>query len=265
MDELRTGVSFLFVPGDRPDRFAKAAAAGADAVILDLEDAVDVAEKGRARREVAAWLGGAGTACVRVNAAGTSEHALDLEALRDRPGLAGIVLPKAELASASAVVTSCAVPVIALLESAAGVAEAAAIASVSGVVRLAFGHLDYAVDIGAQPSRTAMLHARSMLVHASRLAGLPGPIDGVTTALDDRRLLLEDVRHAQEVGMAAKLLIHPRQVDATHQAFGPDEESVRWAKRTVDAVADGSAVGVDGHMVDAPVVARARAILARIR
>jgi citrate lyase subunit beta/citryl-CoA lyase len=90
---------------------------------------------------------------------------------------------------------------------------------------------------------------------------LPGPVDGVTTALDATELLEEDVRHARELGMTAKLLIHPRQVMPTQAGFRPDEESVRWARGVVAAVANGSAVGVDGHMVDAPVLARARLIL----
>lgn len=265
MESLRSGLSFLFVPGDRPDRFEKAVAAGADVVILDLEDAVDASAKERARRDTAAWLGRAGSVCVRVNAAGTAEHTRDLDALRGSPGLAGVVLPKADLASTSTAATNCGVPVIALVESAVGVAEAGAVAAAPGVVRLAFGHLDYAVDIGAQPSHTAMLQARSTLVHASRLAGLPGPIDGVTTALDDAGTLLDDVRHAQEVGMAGKILIHPRQVQPAHEAFRPDPESVQWANRVIAAVDGGSAVSIDGHMADAPVIARAQEILARAR
>jgi citrate lyase subunit beta / citryl-CoA lyase len=261
---LHTGVSFLFVPGDRSDRFGKAVATAADLVVIDLEDAVDPADKWRARAAAAAWLAGRGRACVRVNAHGSAEFDRDLQALAGLPGLAAVVVPKADLASTRSVAKRCPAPMIALIESAAGIAEAAAVAARPGVARLAFGHLDYAFDIGAQPSRTAMLHARSTLVHASRLAGLPGPIDGVTTALDDVEALGDDLRHAQEIGMTGKLLIHPRQVAPTNVAFGPDESTVRWAQRVLDAAATGAAVRVDGHMVDAPVIARARAVLAQL-
>jgi citrate lyase subunit beta / citryl-CoA lyase len=265
LSALRTGVAFLFVPGDRPDRFEKAVATGADLVVIDVEDAVDPVDKRRARAAATAWLAGQGRACVRVNARGSAEFDLDLEALGGLPGLAAVVVPKADLASTSSVATRCSAPMIALIESAAGIAEAAAVAAQPEVARLAFGHLDYALDIGAQPSRTAMLHARSTLVHASRLAGLPGPIDGVTTDLDDVEVLGDDIRHAQEIGMTGKLLIHPRQVAPTSVAFRPTATAVRWAQRVLDAADTGAAARVDGHMVDAPVVARARAIMARIR
>jgi len=260
---LGTGTTFLFVPGDRADRFEKAVGAAADVVILDLEDAVDRANKQSAREAVAAWLGGKGRACVRVNAAGTADFERDLAALEGLPGLLGVMLPKADSASASAAASSCGAPVVALVESAVGVADAPRIAATTGVLRLAFGHLDYAVDIGASPSRTSMLYARSALVQASRIAALPGPIDGITTSLDEPDVLRDDCRHAQEIGMTGKLLIHPIQIAPTRAAYLPDADAVRWARRVLEAPV-GSATRVDGHMVDAPVLARAAAILRRV-
>lgn len=258
--------SFLFVPGDRPERFDKAAAAGADVVIIDLEDAVGAEHKASAREAAVAWLGRGGAACVRVNATDSPEHEADLAALGGADGLMAVVLPKsADAAVASSVVQRTGAPVVALVESAAGMLRAAEIAAADGVARLAFGHLDYAVDLGSDNSRTAMLHARSTLVLASRAAGLPGPVDGVTVALDDPAALDADIAHARELGLTGKLLIHPRQVEATHSAYRPSEQEVAWAHRVLDAVdgSSGGAVQVDGDMVDAPVIARAHDIVRR--
>lgn len=267
MEQLQSARSFLFVPGDRPDRFDKAAAAGADVVILDLEDAVGPEHKESAREAAATWLGDGGAAAVRVNAVGTAEHDADLQALEGAgAGLLGVVVPKTEDPEAlSAVAARVGVPVIALVESAVGMVEAVELARADGVARLAFGHLDYAVDLGADNGREAMLHGRSMLVLASRAGGLPGPVDGVTVALDDERTLANDLAHARELGMGGKLLIHPKQVGPTLAAFRPSESELEWAQKVVAAAraSTGGAVRVDGTMVDAPVVNRAEEILRR--
>lgn len=268
-DLIRTATTFLFVPGDRPERFDKAAAAGADLVVVDLEDAVAAERKSEARTAVAGWLTHGGRVCVRVNDVAGAWHSDDLAALAELPGLLAVMVPKAAHPVAlSAVARTTGVPVIALVESAEGLAGAREIARAPGVARLAFGHLDYALDLGARPTWPAMLQARSELVLASRLAGLPGPVDGVTARLDDLELVAADVRSAVELGMTGKLLIHPRQVTATRLGFAPDEEAVRWAIRVIEA-ADGAAtsgtaaIRIDGEMVDAPVISRARAILSK--
>lgn len=263
---VRSARSFLFVPGDRPERFDKAAAAGADLVIIDLEDAVGAEHKASARDAAVAWLSDGGSACVRVNAADSPEHDADLAALDDVEGLVAVVLPKAsDAGAASAVAQQVGSPVVALVESAAGMLRAPEIAAADGVARLAFGHLDYAVDLGSDNGRTAMLHARSTLVLASRAAGLPGPVDGVTVALDDPAVLADDLAHAAELGLTGKLLIHPRQVEATHTAYRPSEDEVAWAQKVLAAVrrTSGGAVRVDADMVDAPVIARAQDIIRR--
>ena len=131
--------------------------------------------------------------------------------------------------------------------------------------RLAFGHLDFAADIGSSIEDEAMLMARSCLVVASRAAGLPGPVDGPTTALDDPALSGADAARARGLGFAGKLCIHPRQVDAVNPAFTPDKGEIAWAHRIIDASVAGGAVRLDGHMVDAPVILRARSILARAK
>ena len=252
----------LFVPGNRPERFAKAAASGADAVIIDLEDAVAPEEKERARQEAASASLPGMTVLVRINASGTPWHAEDLAALAGA-SIQGIILPKAEdpatLATLRALLPDGAV-VVALIESALGLAGARTLARAAG--RLAFGSMDFAADLGCAHTREALLMARQELVLASRLAGLPAPIDGVTAAIGDDALTEADGRHAAGLGFGGKLLIHPRQVAPALRGFAPDADEVAWARRVLGAGGDG-AVKVDGMMIDAPVRVRAERILAR--
>ncbi len=257
--------TWMFVPGDRPDRFAKAVASGADCVVLDLEDAVAPDRKDAARGAVGGFLGGDGAAWVRVNAVGASPHLPDLQALAGLPGLRGVLLPKAERAAdVTAVATALGVGVVPLVESAVGLLAALELARADGTVRLAFGSVDYAGDLGAEHVAEALLHARSVLVLVSRAAGLPGPVDGVTTVFDDAGPARADAARARRLGMTGKLVIHPRQLDAVRQGFAPDPAEVAWARAVLSAVAgERGAVAVDGALVDAPVVARARWVLAR--
>ena len=265
-EQVHGARSLLFVPGDRPERFEKAAAARADLVIIDLEDAVAPSHRAKAREATARWLAGGGRACVRVNGATSPDHQGDMDAVVDLPGLVAVMLAKADDPGwVARVAQQVHVPVIPLIENAAGLAKTEPIAATAGVARLAFGHLDFALDIGAAPTWTAMLHARSTLVVASRAAGLPGPIDGVTTALDDPEALADDVSRAKELGMTGKLLVHPHQILGTHLAFRPTEDEVRWAHDVLHATSiTGEAVQLDGQMVDAPVIARAAAILRHV-
>lgn len=268
VDELGSARSFLFVPGDRPDRYAKAAASGADEVVCDLEDAVADAAKPDARRRTVAWLDDGGAACVRVNAAGTPWHLDDLEAVGRAAGLRGVVVPKAEDPEALALVAAAlpaGVPLVALVETARGLLCAGELTAVPSVVRLAFGSIDFSLDISAQDDRSALLFARSSLVVAARAAGGPPPVDGVTTALDDPDALAEACAHAVSLGFGGKLCIHPRQVEAVHRAFSPTAEQVAWARRVLEAAGDGRAAAVDGHMVDRPVLAKADAVLRSTR
>lgn len=255
----------LFVPGDRPERFAKAMAAGADAVIIDLEDAVAPDAKEHARAGLAAALSGlAGSVPVllRINARGTPWHAGDLAACAGLP-IAGIVLPKAESgADCVAVGAATGLPVVALVESALGLRNAEEIAVAS--CRIAFGSIDFAADLGIAHERDVLLPARFALAVAARLAGQAAPIDGVTTALRDEDVIAEDCRHAVAMGFGGKLIIHPAQIAAARKGFAPSEGECDWARRVLAAVEGGAAaIAVDGAMVDAPVIARARRILER--
>jgi citrate lyase subunit beta/citryl-CoA lyase len=255
--------TLLFVPGHRSALFDKAAAAGADLVVLDLEDAVPPAEKDEARRAVASWLAGGAVAAVRINAAGTTWHEADVAALTEWTGV--VVVPKAEdprllaeLADRLAGAT-----LIALVETARGVVAAPAVAAADGVARLAFGSLDLAAELGVDPDdREAMAPARGALVLASAAAGLPAPVDGVTQDLADDGRLREDVAYAARLGFTGKLCVHPRQVPVAAEALAPTDQDVAWARSVVEAAGDGGVVSLDGRMIDRPVVERARRVLA---
>jgi len=147
-----------------------------------------------------------------------------------------------------------------LIESAKGLANARPLATLEGVVRLAFGSIDYCADLGCAHKREVLLPVRSELVLASKLAGIAAPIDGVTANLTDPEVTFADAAHARDLGMTGKLCIHPKQVAEVRRAFAPSEAEQDWARRVL-ASGDG-AVTVDGAMIDEPVRIRARALLA---
>jgi citrate lyase subunit beta/citryl-CoA lyase len=250
----------LFVPGDRPERFAKAAASGADAIIIDLEDAVAPERKAAARTALLPeHLPQGISRFVRVNALGTPWHAADVAALAGLD-LTGVMLPKAETAAAMLALAA-ALPgkaVIALVETAAGLAAAREIAGQAS--RLAFGSIDFCADLGMAHEREMLLTARAEIVLASRLAGLPAPLDGVCTAIDAAAEVEADARYARAFGFGGKLCIHPKQIAPTRAGFAPTAAQIDWAERVLAAA--GGAVTVDGKMVDEPVRIQARQILA---
>jgi citrate lyase subunit beta/citryl-CoA lyase len=258
--------SWLFVPGDRSDRFAKATARGADVVVCDLEDAVSNDAKALARANVASWLNEGGAACVRINAHGTPFYDADVAALIGAPGLHAVMVPKAEdpriLAELSDILGPHTV-LIALVETALGLHRAYELAAVPGVARMAFGSIDFALDVSAEETALSMLFARSSLVVASRAAGVVPPVDGVTVRLDDLRAVEADAAAAVSLGFGGKLCVHPQQVDTVNAAFSPSEEDVLRARRIVDNVTKGGAKRLDGQMVDRPIVERARLVLQR--
>ena len=259
--------AYLFVPADRPERFAKARASGADAVIVDLEDAVAPEAKASARDALAAALDASAPLVVRINAAGTPWFEDDLELCR-HPGVAAVMLPKAEgIDAVCTVVEITYKDVLPIIESARGLREIHNIASVPGVIRLAFGSVDLALDLGIDcapdGAESELLAFRSQVVLASRLAGLAAPVDGVSTAIEDLQRLQANTERSRRLGFGAKLCIHPKQLATVQAVFTPTPERLDWARRVCKAfeTAGGSAVAVDSQMVDLPVYQRAQAVL----
>jgi citrate lyase subunit beta/citryl-CoA lyase len=260
----RVARSYLYVPGNRPDRFDKACAAGADAVILDLEDAVPAAEKAAARAAISAWLSPARAVLVRVNAADTEWFDTDL-ATCDVAGVIGVVLPKAEKID-DAVVSLCrrkGVALLPIIETAAGMAQATGVAATPGVQRLMFGTIDFQLELGIDGDGDELLAFRSQLVLVSRLAGIQAPVDGPSTSWDDADLVATEARRARKLGFGGKLCIHPKQIASVNAAFSPSEVEVEWARKVVDAArrSGGAAVAVDGKMIDRPVILKAERTL----
>ncbi len=258
--------SYLFVPGNRPDRFDKAYNSGADAVILDLEDAVPVEQKEQARAIVAEWLNEDKPVYVRVNGADTEWFMQDVKAI-DRPGLMGVFLPKAETVqqvTALNDVLSTSKPIIPTLETAKGVWNVLELASAPAVKRLAFGSVDFQLDTGIKGEDQALLYVRTKMVPASSMAKIEAPVDGVTVAIEDQQVLLSDVCRAVDLGLGAKLCIHPKQVKAVNEGFLPSDRDVEWARQVV-AVAEasgGAATRLGSELVDKPVIDKAKRILA---
>jgi citrate lyase subunit beta/citryl-CoA lyase len=257
--------SLLFVPADRPERFAKALASGADAVIVDLEDAVAPEAKDGARAALADWLAaGQAPVVVRINGADTEWFGADL-ALLARPGVAAVMVPKAERARDLGRVREAApsVALLPLIETAGGIDRLREVAGAPGVERLVFGSIDLQLDLGIHGDGEELLLFRSQLVLATRLAQLAPPVDGVCTAIDDAAALAAEAQRARRLGFGAKLCIHPRQVAVVNEAFSPDAAEVAWAERVLAAAAraQGAAVALDGKMVDKPVLLRAAAVL----
>ncbi len=256
--------SFLFVPGNHPQRFAKACASGADVVIIDLEDAVVAGDKTTAREAARSWLQSGGRAWVRINGTDTDWHSDDLPLL-DLPGVLGVMLPKAECpADLNALVARAGGrQLVPLVESALGLWRAHDLASVPGVSRLAFGSIDFQLDTGIVGEDQELLFARSQLVIVSRAAGILPPIDGVTVDLDDPLVLSSDVARARRLGFGAKLCIHPQQVAGVNDGFLPVPEEIEWARQIVAAaqLSNGNAVRLDGKLIDRPIIERARSVL----
>lgn len=255
--------SYLFVPASRPDRFDKAAAAGAGQVILDLEDAVVPQDKDAARQHVAAWSRRSG-ATVRINGADTTYFAGDVAMVRDS-GMSRVILPKAEPATLEALSVGLGkkVALIALIETVAGFMSLRNLAVTGLVSQFAFGNLDFGIDSGITEVAGELDPVRLQIVLESRLAGLPAPIDGVSTSWADEAMIRAEAGRSKALGFGAKLCIHPAQVKVVNEIFRPSEQEVAWASRVMEVSAGGAigAVALNGKMIDAPVVRRARAIL----
>lgn len=264
---MNSAITYLFVPGDRLDRFAKAFASGTDRVIIDLEDAVRPDEKPRVREVLSSAGVDWSRATLRINDATSLYFEEDLELLAQIP-VRSIMLAKAEATDSLHRILKAAgrpVELLPLIETVAGLDQLDALLSLPEVHRVAFGHLDFALDLGSASDSEALLFARSRLVMRSRLAGKEPPVDSVTADIRDEAALLEDARRAKRLGFGGKLLIHPSQISPVRDVFLPSAEEQAWAQRVVEALANSKsgAVSLDGKMIDKPVETAARRILSR--
>jgi citrate lyase beta subunit len=267
---LATARSLLFAPGNDERKLEKALAAGADAVVADLEDAVPAGEKEAARtvaREVLSGARGASLRAVRVNAVGSEHHEADLQAVTGLE-LDALVLPKATPDAAAALGRN-GPPVVAIVETALGLRHAYETARTERVAALVLGAVDLGLELGLEPRADGqeVLYARSRLVLESAAAGLRSPFDLVHVDTRDDEGLEAEARLARSLGFRGKACIHPGQVDIVNRVFSPTTDEVDRARRVVDAyergLADGrGAVALDGEMIDLPVVERARRVLA---
>lgn len=268
----------LFVSGEKPERFPKAIAAGADLVCIDLEDAVHPDNKEIARAQVLQWLvnylagdkqaGGPGVA-LRINGLRTRDGLLDLAALlASQVQLDWLLLPKAESADdaqcVEAWVGSQIGALSVLIETPLGIERAASIAGAGGKLgAMMLGGADLATELGAQFQWEALFSARGRLVNAARSAGLQA-WDVPHVQLDQPESLANETRRALALGFDCKSAIHPQQLDIIHAAHKPTPAELEWAQLLVEAVPDGLSSGAflyRGNMVDAPLLRKARRIV----
>ncbi len=268
--------ALLFTPGNRPERFAKAAEAGADGVIVDWEDAVPAAEKDQVRAATVRWLAGGGrvgappfVTAVRINDVRSAAGRADLDALNaGAVRLDAVVLPKVE--SAEEVREAArrlfgAPRLVCLVETVLGVRHAAEIAAASPqVAALAFGGFDLSAETGGEPVWDALLAPRTQVVHACAAAGIAA-LDQPFVDLADVAGLEAECARVRALGFTGKLAVHPRQCAPIRAAFRPPPEQVAAARRIVAAFDEsrGGVATVDGRMVDVPMVRSARRLLAR--
>ena len=272
MTLFETSRSLQFVPADRPERFDKALSSGADGVIIDMEDAVAPAAKSAARAGLADWLETAkvDNICIRINDVTHPDHNFDL-ALASHPNVSAVMLPKVDSATCCSLVgADTRKPILTLIETAKGMTMANEIAAAPAVCRLVLGTIDLALDLGIDGNTehgvSLLDHARATLTIASRAAGISAPVDGVHSRIDDHTGLDLASTKAHGLGFTGMLAIHPNQIERIHRAFMPTADQIQWAHRVLGCTANNlGAFRLDGHMIDAPVIAQARRVVERAR
>ncbi|EIE98471.1 HpcH/HpaI aldolase/citrate lyase family protein [Saccharomonospora glauca] len=259
--------SWLYVPADRPDRVRKALAGEADAVVLDLEDAVAPRNKDEARRTVVDVLTEGHSVYVRINDPESPAGAADLRALAAASAApAGVRVPKCEDADdVRRVADTLGVPVVPLIESALGVENAWALATAHPLVGgISLGEADLSADLRATGDEV-LAWPRSRVVVAARAAGLPSPVQSVWTAVKDLDGLRRDTLAARRRGFFGRSVIHPAQIPVVHEACAPDPDETAWARSVLERISESDdAVFVDhtGRFVDKAIVERARWLVA---
>ncbi|MGE6360501.1 HpcH/HpaI aldolase/citrate lyase family protein [Psychrobacter sp. SIT] len=262
--------TWLFVPATRIDRVAKAFASGADAVIVDLEDAVADVDKIQARTSIKNYYDSKDyqPIWVRINQAGSTDFEEDLKMCQQMPNLAGLILPKAEQsADIEQLHHATGLPIIALIETARGLYQIDSIAKASGLLAFSYGFLDLCNDLRVQVNTSAAdivaNQIRYQLVLTSKVHELAAPIDTVYPDFNDEVGLNARVQLWSQMGMLGMLCIHPKQVAVVQRALKPTESELSFAKRVVEEYErSGQAVfEIDGQMVDAPVIERSLQLL----
>lgn len=273
--------SMLFAPGTRPERFAKAMSAGADAVIFDLEDSVEPAQKEKARTLIAEFLASPSTGplrLVRFNAIHTADGEADLEFFSRLTGFDGVLLPKVETVGLVELVArvfgrhapgAVVPPLLVMLETPAAILRAGDIAAADApIAALLFGAEDFTASLGVERTTDGeeLLHARGQISLAAAAVRAEA-IDAVFTDLNDHEGLSRDCRRARGLGFRGKMAIHPKQIEVINEAFTPAPPEVERAHRVVEAFETARAAGqgvttLDGRMVELPIVERARRVLA---
>ena len=266
--------SLLFVPGNRPDRFAKAVSAGADMVCVDLEDAVPVDSKSTARESALSWLleaGDAPTRAVRINSIRTATGLSDLVALSEAaPGKGLVLLPKVdtqeEIVIADAILTEAGsgVGLMALVEGVLGLQRVSDIAASSLRLKsLMLGAVDLAAELGCDLAHEPLLYARSRIVHAARCTGIAA-LDVPSLNFRDPVAVEAEARMAKALGFTGKAVVHPDNVAVVNAVFTPTAEEAERARQIVDAFAASPSglVVIDGRLVERPVIRKMEQVLA---
>lgn len=252
--------SWLLLPANKPEQFDDAVNSEMDVVLLDVEDGTPASEKATARQGVHDWLVEGGKAWVRINDVRSPEWEKDLEMLGQLPNLQGVMLAKTENPEHVALTAARlreGTPIVALVESAEGLAQATAIAATKPVVRLAFGVGDFRRDTGIGSSPLALAYTRSQFVVSSRVARVAPPIDGPTIS-NEVAVLREAAEHAVEMGMTGKLCLHTDQAPYINEVLSPSAADVSWAEAVIAELGQGGERVKDGS--DLPRLARAQKI-----
>ncbi|MFE0750997.1 HpcH/HpaI aldolase/citrate lyase family protein [Gordonia sp. NPDC058843] len=276
---MNPALIFLYVPGDRPERFDKAAGSGADAIVLDLEDAVPLSAKETARIAVGEWLANrdrAGVAAwVRVN---PGPELLDDLTMAVRAGADGVWLPKVEDATTLDRVHGLLTelesefgcprtPVSPLIETGAGLCNAVSIAAGPRVVFVQIGEVDLAADLGVSPVvGNELLWSRSQVVAASAAAGIGPPLAAASPAIGDDEAFEVETRQLTGLGFFGRACIHPRQIAPARAGMAPSESEVATARDVLsafDAAGGAAATDSSGRLIDEAVARIARRTLAR--
>jgi len=266
---LQRATSFLFVPGDRPERFSKAMDSGAEIVIIDWEASVIPDRKLIAREATLDFVQNCDQThkiALRVNPIQSDYFVEDYMLIR-LLSVCGVFLTMAESSKDidfARKVLPDSLPFVAMIETAKGLVKANELASCEGVCRLAFGNMDYQTDLGLTDDRAGMIYPSSVIAVASRSAGLPQPIAGVTANFSDSVFFHENATFEKSLGYSAKLCIHPKQILWAHNVFDPSEQDVVWANTIIAATQQSHAVQINGIMIDRPVIERAKKILDQV-